>query len=320
MIDEIKLQQTFESLNLTSLQGKILIELMRIGGESTAPELHERLGKKNFKRTTIYSSLEKLVNDGFVVESDQDGKQKVYGLKHTTPEQLIKNLTKSHEEASKFFSDLLIKANNESKLNSIINPLAYYSIKGREKLLNQIENVIADSEKYILVQANITMLEEIFSILKAKKDMSPNIKIFILITWNPDPKRNIMDTYNKYVELLAENFVSLPHAFYTELFSLIGKEIADIIPKNSSQIYQIDKTHFIQLLTDEASVLGIHFGSSVGGGHYTRDPYTTQAHYSMFFLIFELSKGTKINREIVKEIMIDRLKKNYSLVFNSKGY
>ena len=79
----------------------------------------------------------------------------------------------------------------------------------------------------------------------------------------------------------------------------------------------LQKTHFMQLLTDEGSVLGVHFGSKEGGGHFTRDPFTTQAHYIIFFLIFETSKEKKVNREILKEIMIDKVKRNFILTLES---
>ena len=53
MSDDIQLKNITENLGLTLIQIKILIELTKMGGESTAPDLHEKLGKTEIKRTTI---------------------------------------------------------------------------------------------------------------------------------------------------------------------------------------------------------------------------------------------------------------------------
>ncbi|MFW9930298.1 MAG: hypothetical protein ACFFD1_12960 [Candidatus Thorarchaeota archaeon] len=303
-----------DNLGLTFIQGKILIELMKMGGEGTAPDLHEKLNKENIKRTTIYSSLEKLINDGLVIESDREGKQKVYGLVHTSPELLIKEITKSRDEAVKSFQKLLTKAREESKHSGSLDPLAYYSIKGRKRLLEQIESLISDSQKYILIQANVPMLEKLFSIIGNKKNNAPDVKIFVQMTWNPDSSIDINAIYNKYRNLLGEDYVSLPHKFYDEIFGFYQGEYSYSIPDEFKfSKFDINKTHFIQLLTDEGTVLGVHFGSKEGGGHFTRDPFTTQSHYVIFFLIFEESKGKKIDRNVLKEIMFDRAKKNFLL-------
>ncbi|MHA2105731.1 MAG: hypothetical protein ACW981_20075 [Candidatus Hodarchaeales archaeon] len=304
MSDENELEQIIENLGLTYLQGRILIELMRMGGEGAAPDLHEKLGKNEIKRTTIYSSLEKLIGDGLVVESD--------GLSHTSPELIIQDITKPRDDAKKLFEDLLKEAREESKRNGSLNPLSYYSLKGRKKLLDQIESLIIDSHKYILIHANVTMLEEILDVVNAKKEKMPGMHIFVQMTWNPNPIIDINSTYKKYVNLLGEDYVSLPHEFYNEIFALFQKEFPKAMPPEFKQsMYDIQKTHFIQLLTDEGSVLGVHFGSKEGGGHFTRDPFTTQVHYNIFFLIFETSKGGKINREILKEVLIDRVRRNF---------
>jgi sugar-specific transcriptional regulator TrmB len=310
MSDELVLKNVSENLGLTFLQGKIIIELMRMGGEGTAPELHEKLDKNVIKRTTVYSSLEKLISDGLVFESDQEGKQKVYGLSHTSPELIIQDITKPRDDATKSFKEFLKEAREESKRNGSLNPLTYYSLKGRKKLLDQIESLIIDSHKYILIHANVTMLAEIFDIVNTKKEKTPEMHIFVQMTWNPNPKIDINSIYKKYVNLLGEDHVSLPHEFYNEIFGLFQQEFPKAIPPEFRQsMYDIQKTHFIQLLTDEGTVLGVHFGSKEGGGHFTRDPFTTQVHYNIFFLIFETSKGKKINREILKEILIDRVRR-----------
>ena len=76
MSDESQLKNVIEILGLTLVHGKILIELMKMGGESTAPDLYEKLGKNEIKLISIYYRLEKLINNGLVLESDQEGEQK----------------------------------------------------------------------------------------------------------------------------------------------------------------------------------------------------------------------------------------------------
>lgn len=313
-----QLQNMIENLGLTYLQGKILIELMRMGGEGTAPELHEKIGKNEIKRTTVYSSLEKLVNDGLVVESDQEGKQKIYGLSHTSPELIIQDITKPRDEAKKFFENLLKEAREESTHVGSLNPLGYYSLKGRKKLLSQTKSLIIDSQKYILIHANVNMLEEIYEDINSKKSKMPHVHIFVQMTWNPSPNIDINNIYKKLADLLGEENISLPHEFYNEIFTLLQQEFPKAMPTDLREsMHDIQKTHFIQLLSDEGSVLGVHFGSKEGGGHFTRDPFTTQVHYIIFFLIFEISKGRKINREVLKEIMIDRIKRNFLMSLES---
>ncbi|KKL13462.1 hypothetical protein LCGC14_2525550, partial [marine sediment metagenome] len=226
----------------------------------------------------------------------------VYGLSHTSPELLIKGITKPRDDAIKIFQDLLKEARKDSKQNGSLNPLAYYSLKGRKRLLDQIESLIIDSQKYMLIHANATMLESIFEIMKIKKGNIPDMHIFVQITWNPNPNLDINSVYKKYVYLLGEDYVSLPHEFYNEIFALFLQEFPKAMPPEYKQsMLDLQKTHFMQLLTDEGSVLGVHFGSKEGGGHFTRDPFTTQAHYMIFFLIFETSKEKKVNREILKD-------------------
>lgn len=312
--DDDTLHKIFDNLGLTDLQGKILIELMKMGGEGTAPEIHERVGKSSFKRPTVYSSLDHLVSDKLVFESDQDGKHKVYGLKHSSPEQLIQKLTQPREAAIKSFKKLLEEAKEESKKKINLNPLSYYSLRGKDKIISQIASLIYESQKYILIQANTTMLKEIFDFVKQKIANTPDIRIFVQMTWNPDPSLNIDSIFSKYVKLLGEQFVSKPHQFYDEIFGLFQQEFPERIPETyRSGLFEMQKMHFIQLLTDEGSVVGVHFGGSDGGGHFTRDPYTTQSHYMIFFLIFETSKKRKVDREILKEILTDRVLQNLIL-------
>ena len=138
------------------------------------------------------------------------------------------------------------------------------------------------------------------------------------MTWNPNPNLNINSIHKKYESVLGEDYITLPHEFYNEIFALFQQEFPKAMPpKYRQNMFNIQKTRFIQLLTDEGSILGVHFGSREGGGHFTRDPFTTQAHYVIFFLIFETSKKKKINREIFKEIMIDRVKRNFVLALES---
>jgi len=323
MNDNYILKEISDNLGLTYLQAKILTVLMKFGGEGTAPDLYNHivLEEPNVKRTTVYSSLEKLTNDKIVIKSDQkDSKHNVYGLTKISPKELLKKIAEPKEEAFGKFKSLLENAKEEAIKKNSINPLAYYQLKGRKKLLDQVESLISNSNKYILIQANVPMLINIFDIINAKSE-NKDVKIFIQFTWNPNPGiYDTNDVFKKYVDLLGKDNVALPHVFYDEIFSEFNKnELLKLIPKDRLQmIPELTSIHFIQLLTDEGSLLGVHFNSPEVGGHFTRDPYTTQAHYNIFFLIFETSKGEKVNRTTIRKILKDRIVKNFLSVFGEE--
>ena len=304
------------SIGLTNLQGKVLIELIRLGGEASAPEIYKKiiLEDKNIKRTTIYSTLEKLVHDGLIIESEQENKQKMFGLKHESPEELIKEISRPREQAIKEFEELLQKAKLESDRDTL-DPLAYFSLKGKTKLLNQIDTTIKSSKKYLLIQANIPMLDQIYPKIEKKLQMDKNIHVFIQMTWNPDKNINSEQIFDKYAKLIGPRNIAKPSAFYNEVFAFVNDKelLKDLNEEKMSIVKKMKHLHFLQLLSDEGCILGVHFDSENGGGHFTRDPFTTQAYFPMFFSIFESSTNEKVDREVLKFILKDRTLNNFLL-------
>ena len=314
MINKNVLDDIADNLGLTALQTQIMIELMKQGGQCTAPELHTIINNQmKINRTTINSSLEKLKSESHIIETVSENKIKIYSLTNSNPKDLIDKIKKPREHAYQSLENLLVKAKEESK-QPIINPMTYYSLPNRKILMQYVKEFIETSEKYILIQGNSLFLDQIFPFIQAKV-ASSKIEIFIQITWSPKNESDVNKIYQKYISVLDENRVALPHIFYQEIFYNLfdSKTNVDSFQDPKQFIKYMTNIHFLQLLTDQASLVGVHFGEpdEEGGGHYTRDPFTTQIFYIIFFLIFESSTGNKIDRKIVKKILKDRISTNF---------
>ena len=100
---------------------------------------------------------------------------------------------------------------------------------------------------------------------------------------------------------------------------LPSKKEIDSLTDKETFIKYMTNIHFLQLLTDEASLVGVHFGEEEGGGYFTRDPFTTQVFYLIFFLIFDSSLDNhKLDRSILKSILKDRVLHNFSTIESYK--
>ena len=297
-------------LGLTSLQGKIILELVKRGGESTVPELTTSLDNN---RTTLYSGLNQLKKLNLVIESKETSKQTSYSIMHTSINLIIQKLVQPRDNAISDFKKLLLQA-KASQIQNQDYFLNYFSLKGRKKLMNQIQSVIADSNEYMLIQANTTMLDLIFPWIAEKQIQRPELRIFIQITWNPDPKRFDMNTMlAQYQKVIGQDQIAPPHPGYVRLLGGLYsmEEILQQIPvEYHPTIIKLPKAHFIQLLSDDGSVVGVHFGGVEGGGYFTRDIFTTQAFHNIFFLIFEMSLGKQIDDGILKNIMLKIVSRN----------
>ena len=318
MINTDLLQSIQDNIGLTPLQTQIIVELLKQGGECKATDLHTLVNQHmKTNRTTIYSNLEKLKQENIVIESVTDSNTKVYGLVNIDPHDLISSIKKPRESAYENLEKLLSKALEESQSKSL-SLSAYYSIPNRKSLFEHVESLIQTSKKYILIQANSLFLEEIFPLIKSK--ISTNrLDVFVQITWNPR-ESDSTGIYKKYVELLDSDHVALPHPFYNEYFSQNKPTKKELEAIENADIFvnYMNNIHFIQLLSDEASLTGVHFGEEEGGGHFTRDPFTTQAFYAIFFLIFESSLGRKVNPTIIKSILKDRIVSNLMTIESYK--
>ncbi len=314
MKENFPLKDISENIGLTPLQTQLIVALMKYGGECSAPDLYEEILKADnkVKRTTVYSSLEKLKQENIIQEAISDNRTKLYGLINTSPEKLIADINKPREVALKSFEKILRKAKEEGNSNDS-GLMAYYSLQNHKALIDHISDTINKSERYILIQANTLALEEIYPLIE-KKVQSKKIDLFIQITWNPSSKIDTSSIYEKYIKLLGKENIAIPHSFYNEIFVDMVTSDKDMIKlqKDNNFIHKMTNIHFIQLLSDQGTILGAHFGDKEGGGHFTRDPYTTQSQYVLFFLIFESSTGKKVDRDIVGRILKDRILKNFS--------
>ena len=124
------IDQISDNLGLTSLQTQIIIELMRYGGQCSAPDLHASINKySKVNRTTIYSSLEKLKREK-IIRSISDHKTKIYGLVEQNPKNLVEKMKKPREIAFDNLEKILLKAEEESD-HKAFNPMIYYSLSNR---------------------------------------------------------------------------------------------------------------------------------------------------------------------------------------------
>ena len=318
MITSDLLQTIQDNIGLTPLQTQIIVELLKQGGECKATDLHTLVNQHmKTNRTTIYSNLEKLKQENIVIESLMDNNTKVYGLVNINPHDLISSIKKPQERAYDSLEKLLTRSLEESQ-NKSIGPSAYYSIPNKKTLIEHVQSLIQTSKKYILIQSNSLFLEEILPYIE-KKISTEKLVIFVQITWDPRGSDST-DIFNKYVELLGSDHVALPHSFYKEYFSENKPTEEELSKIQNKELFikYMTNIHFIQLLSDEASLTGVHFGEEEGGGHFTRDPFTTQAFYSIFFLIFESSLGKKVDPAVIKSILQDRILSNFMVIENLK--
>lgn len=317
MEDYSHLSTISENIGLTPLQIQLIIELMKRGGECSAPDLYVEI--KNFdekvKRTTVYSSLEKLKQENIIQEAISDNRTKTYGLINSSPEKFIADIKKPREKALKSFEGMLVKAKEEGDVINSSGLMAYYSLSNHKALIDHIRDIIEKSEKYLLIQANTLALVEIYPFIE-QKIQNNKIELFIQITWNPSAEVDTTEIYEKYANLIGKDNIAMPHPFYEEVFITLPSTDKEMIQiqKNKSFQHKMTNIHFIQLLSDQGTILGTHFGGQEGGGHFTRDPYTTQSQYVLFFLIFESVTGKKVDRSIVGRIIKDRVLKNFSSV------
>ena len=315
MINEEALDAIASNIGLTTLQTQIILELMKHGGQCTAPELHSIINKQmKVNRTTIYSSLEKLSQENLIIETESENKTKIYGLASNNPKVLIDKIRKPRENAYENLEVILQKAKEEG-IKPAVNPMAYYSLTNRKMLTNYVQELIETSEKYILIQGNSLFLREIYPYIQDKSSQN-KIDIFIQITWSPRSQSDLQEVYDLYTEILPEDRIAHPHPFYNEILPNLLNPKIDLKDFNDPQkfLQYLTDIHFIQLLSDQASLVGVHFGSEeeAGGGYYTRDPFTTQIFYNIFFLVFESSIGKKIDRAIIKGIVKDRIVSNFN--------
>lgn len=315
MPDEQLLEDISNNLGLTTLQTEIIIELMKQGGQCTAPELYTIINNKSkVNRTTIYSSLEKLEHEKIIIGTPSKNKTKLYSLSNFDPKELVNKIKKPRENAYEELEKLLIKAKEESN-QPVINSMTYFSLPNRKILMDYVQEFIEKSEKYILIQGNCLFLHQIYPLIK-EKSINTKIEIFIQITWSPKSDTDVDDVYEKYSSILSKNRVARPNSFYQEIFHNLFNSRSDLSKfQDTERISKyMTNIHFIQLMTDQASLVGVHFGShdEEGGGHFTRDPFTTQIFYIIFFSIFESSIGQKIDRVIIKNILEDRIVSNFN--------
>lgn len=309
--DDTIFKQMCSQLGLTSLQGKIILELLKRGGESTVPELSTSLDDN---RTTLYSGLNQLKKLNLVIESKETSKQTSYSIMHTSINLIIQKLVQPRDNAISDFKKLLLQA-KASQIQNQDYFMDYFSLKGKKKLMNQIQSVIADSNEYMLIQANTTMLDLIFPWIAEKQIQRPELRIFIQITWNPDPKRfNMKTMIERYQKIIGQDHIVPPHPGYDRLLGGLLYSEDDIIQQIPVKYHSVLKNrptvYFIQVLSDQGSVMGVHFGGTEGGGHFTRDIFTTQAFHNIFFIIFEMSLGKQIDDGILKNIMIKIVSRN----------
>ncbi len=304
-----------KQLGLNPLQAKIILSLLEEGGEATAPQIIKILSKEQkINRTSVYLALDQLSKLNLVLSTEQPSKHKKYALISTSPEKIIETILRPQQKAISEYSQLLKTAKESQSLDKE-SFLSYYSLQGRKRLMEQIFTVIEESQIYILIQANTNMLDLLYPLISTKVQQCPDIELFIQVTWNPNPNLDMQDIKSKYEEIIGIDRIALPNKLYTEIFGLYKRKEFANDPILKLFLPRATKTHFGQLLTDAGTILGLHYGSDdqIGGGNFTRDPFTTHAHHIIFFFIYETSLGKKVDRELLKKILLTRIRLNFEL-------
>ena len=140
-----ELTEISKNLGLNSLQSKIIVCLLEQGGETEAPTLIKILsGYERINRTSVYLALYQLISQNLVIDCDQLNKQKTYSLFSYDPDQILRVITRSHQDAMNAFHKTF-EQSKERKNIAKINIPRFYTLIGRKLIKEKMINVIQES-------------------------------------------------------------------------------------------------------------------------------------------------------------------------------
>lgn len=135
-------EEEYSRLGLTTLQGQVLITLMELGGEASAPEIFKKLSKSHkINRTSIYTVLAKLEYLGLVL-SKEGGRGNNFSLVATSPKVLLSKILEPQKPVLEKFEKQL-RAAKEQQSTKIEYELYY--LQNRDQIRNQLELIIGKS-------------------------------------------------------------------------------------------------------------------------------------------------------------------------------
>jgi sugar-specific transcriptional regulator TrmB len=129
------MEEILKKLHLSKKEAEIYLALLKIG-QSSSSQIAAEL---NLPRQTIYSVLEKLIEDGFVEQSDKRGVKQFFA----DPNQLLALVEKQKEELERSKQTLkeeIPKILAENKRGGEVPIVQYY--EGQEGLRRLFENIL----------------------------------------------------------------------------------------------------------------------------------------------------------------------------------
>ena len=313
-----ELTEISKNLGLNSLQSKIIVCLLEQGGETEAPTLIKILsGYERINRTSVYLALDQLISQNLVIVCDQLNKQKTYSLFSYDPDQILRVITRSHQDAMNAFHKTLEQA-KERKNIAKINIPRFYTLIGRKLIKEKMINVIQESEKYILIRGTITMLNFLLPYLEEKRKNLPDIVMYVTLTWDVNHQLDVSNVKKEIQKITGnDNYVD-PAKMFREIYSWLSTiyPISNIINKThdskDGNISNEPMLQYAHIFTDKGKVLGSQFGtqSDFGIGFFTLDAVATLALIISYFYDFEKLTGKLINMDFIKNILSHDLNSN----------
>ncbi|MHA2503013.1 MAG: hypothetical protein ACXAE3_09090 [Candidatus Kariarchaeaceae archaeon] len=286
-------EEEYGRLGLTSLQGQVVETLMELGGEASAPDIIKKLSESHkVNRTSIYSVLKKLEFLELVIS--KEGKRGAnYSLITTSPSLLVSKLLEPQAPVVEKFEKQLRQAKDRQAPK--IEHEIYY-LQSKDQIKKQVEVVVSQSDRYLLLMATATMLDDIYHIVE-EKVQSADTAILVIPTWNPDPDLDFTQIIQRYRRLLNAHQVSDPLPIFERLVPILQRVTGNLPTEIKDHMAE---TYFILAMNENDLLMANYLGELTGSGFYSREPMISQIMHIIYLSLFE--QNSTIEEKVLRQI------------------
>jgi len=273
--------EDYQRLGLTPLQANVLLALLELGGEASAPDIITHLStKQKVNRTSIYSVLSKLEQMNLLISTNTS--PTTYGLISTSPKMLMEEILKPQLQIRENFISQLQKAKAAQSRN--LDYELFY-LKNKEQILEQSKLIIAEADEYLLIMANALMLVELEESLQTRMQHDP-LPVLLIPTWNPDESIDFEVMIQRYRELLGADHVVDTLPIFRRVLPMMMKVVKQLAPELQPFVSQ---TYFVQLLSQQQMLMATYIGKeeNIGSGFYSKEPFISMMLHLIYVSLFE---------------------------------
>jgi sugar-specific transcriptional regulator TrmB len=218
-VDENLLVNDLQVLGLTQNEAKVLITLIKLGGDTDAPKI-AKLTK--VPRTKIYQVLEGLIEKNIVMTT-KTTKTNLYRL-ISTPDQIISDLERKltnpiNEAVKRTSSSIIDLASTIKDQSEGIHQV--WLIKEKTHVSQILEQVIENSKNEIITNAYPLFLETILPFLAKAKERGVELKLIML-------DEELEELPEQYKHEFRENVTGISYDQLNMFTSIIPSELEDI--------------------------------------------------------------------------------------------